>query len=220
MKRLLTVACATAVSLASFSSCSNDPTVGTSTPTTNGSNINFLQVDRIGRPGVKQLYLAYATHDAFNRLSPISDSTQSGQQINAYVTTTAGRSAGIAAYVQALLAPDVLVANLADPSTRASYLGWETGGKIAADCNGAAPTTFGGRSLTDDVVSVMLGLAYGNLATTTVLGPTTPNVATPVPPDDGKERNGLNGTPNLVKQNVSCANKGIALGTFPYLGAP
>jgi len=220
MKRFLTVACATAVSLAAFSSCSNDPTVTNTTTNTTGANINFQQIDRIGRPGVKELFLAYGTHDAFNRISPISDTTQTGPQINTYVTSTAGRSATIGAYVKALLVPDVLVANLADPSARASYLGWETGGKIASDCNGATPTTFGGRSLTDDVVNAMLGLAYGNLATSAVLGSSTPNVDVPVPADDGKERNGANGTPDLSRQNVLCANKGITLGTFPYLGPP
>jgi hypothetical protein len=220
MQRLLSVAIATAVSLAAFSSCSNDPTVDSTTATTNGSNINFIQIDRIGKPGVKELFLPYSTHDAFNRLSPITDTAQAGPQINAYVTTSAGRSAGIASYVQSLLVPDVLVANLADQSARATYLGWETGGKIGVDCNGLTPETFGGRSLTDDVVDAMLGLAYGNLATTSVLGTSTPNVAAPVPADDGREKNGTNGTPNLVKQNVSCAQIGITLGAFPYLGNP
>lgn len=164
--------------------------------------------------------MPYGFHDTFNRFSPITDNTQTAPQIDTFMVTTAGRSTAIAAYVEALLTPDVLVANLADPSTHASYLGWETGGKIADDCTGIPPATFGGRSLTDDVVDAMLGLAFGNLATTTVLGATTPNVAVAVPPDDGKDRNGANGTPNLVKQNVSCANKGITLGNFPYLGVP
>ncbi|MBD5657570.1 MAG: DUF4331 family protein [Candidatus Eremiobacteraeota bacterium] len=219
MQRLLTIACVTAVSLASFSSCSNDPTVDNSGTTTNGANIAFQQIDRIGRPGLKELFLPYGNHDAFNRISPIGDPAQTGPQIQSYVANSAGRSAAIASYVEALLVPDVLVANLADPSNRASYLGWETGGKIADDCNGAAPTTFGGRSFTDDVVNAMLGLAYGNLATTTVLGASTPNVVTAVPPDDGREKNGLNGTPNLIKENVSCAGIGIT-NTFPYLGNP
>ena len=112
----MTLACATAVSLAAFASCSNDPTVTNSGTSTSGANINFIQIDRIGRPGVKELFLPYAAHDAFNRVSPISDIPQTGPQINAYVTKNAGRSAAIAPYVQALLTPDVLVANLADAS--------------------------------------------------------------------------------------------------------
>jgi hypothetical protein len=220
MKRLLSVACATAVSLAIFSSCSNDPTVLGNAPNTNASTVNFVQVDRLGRPGVKELYLAYSAHDAFNRLSPITDIAQAGPQINSFVAKNANRSAAIASYVQALLTPDVLVANLEDASTRASYLGWETGGKIAVDCNNLAPTTFGGRSLTDDVVTAMLGLAFGNLATTAVLGASTPNVPATVPPDDGREQNGANGTSNLAKENVACLNKGLTLGSFPYLGNP
>ncbi len=219
MKHLLTIACAGAVSLAALSACSNDPTV-TGTTNTSGSNITFIQIDRIAKPGIKELYIPYGQHDSYNRLTPSTDPAQAAPQIASFVTGTAGRSAAIGAYVGSLLTPDVLVANLVDPSNRASYLGWETGGKIAVDCNGLPPTTFGGRSLTDDVVSAMLGLAFGNLATSSVLGPSTPNVLAPVPPDDGREKNGLNGTPNLAKQNVPCLNKGLNLGAFPYLGNP
>jgi hypothetical protein len=89
---------------------------------------------------------------------------------------------------------------------------------------GASATTFGGRSLTDNVVNAMLGLAFGNTATT-VPAPNVPNYAgtglglAPAP-EDGKEQNGQNGTPQLVNQDISCGNKGITLGSFPYLGAP
>jgi hypothetical protein len=229
MKRFFTFACATAVSLAAFSSCSNDPTVSTGGSGTTGANLLFKQIDRIGRPGLKQLYIAYANHDAFNRLSPNTDAVQVAPQIATFMTA-AGRSAAISQYVQELLVPDVLVFNAASTATTASYLGWETGGQIPASCNGGAPNAFGGRALNDDVVTVMLGLAYGNLATSaTITNPATTNVfsfstnttttSTP-PPDDGKEQNGQNGTPLLSKQNIACTSKSTPTSSFPYLQAP
>jgi hypothetical protein len=229
MKRLITFACATAVSLAAFSSCSNDPTVTTNGSGTTGANLVFKQIDRIGRPGLKALYIPYANHDAFNRLSPNTDSTQVASQIGDFMTA-AGRSAAINQYVQELLVPDVLVFNATSSATTASYLGWESGGQIPASCTGAAPNTFGGRGLSDDVVTVMLGLAYGNLATSaTITNAANTNVfpfatntttSSAPPPDDGKEQNGENGTPLLSKQNITCTSKSTTMATFPYLQAP
>ncbi len=233
MKRFLPIVVAS-VSLAFLTNCSNDPTVNPNGTSASGSNITFLQVDRVGRPGVKELYLPYASHDAFNRAAPASDIAQTAPLIGTFVTGTAGRTTAISGYVQALLAPDALVANLADPNTNASYLGWETSGQIVDDCTlnlgavsaaqaGASPAThtFGGRGLNDDVVSTMLSLAFGNLATTTALTGPTPNVVGAAPaPDDGAEKNGTNGTPNLTNQHVSCAAKGFTFGRFPYLANP
>jgi hypothetical protein len=229
MKRLITFACATAVSLAAFSSCSNDPTVTSNGQQTTGANLVFKQIDRIGRPGLKQLYLPYANHDAFNRLSPNTDAAQAASQIGTFMTA-AGRSAAISQYVQELLVPDVLVFNATSAATTASYLGWESGGQIPASCTGGAPNTFGGRALNDDVVTVMLGLAYGNLATSaTITNAANTNVfafstntstTSAPPPDDGKEQNGLNGTPLLSKQNITCTSKSTPMSNFPYLQAP
>lgn len=223
MKRFATCT-ALAASLA-LASCSNDPTVNTNANGTTGVTIlNFKQVDRLGRPGLKELYLKYAAHDAFNRAAPTTDIALVAPQIDAFVTATGpagpGRTPAISAFAQALLAPDALIADLSDTSTRASYLGYETSGQIASDCNGAAATTFGGRSLTDDVVNVMLGISFGTLATTTTIAAGTPNVSANAAPDDGAEQDGRPGRPNLTNQFASCANKGLTLQQFPYLGAP
>ncbi|MBC5799614.1 MAG: DUF4331 family protein [Candidatus Eremiobacteraeota bacterium] len=224
MQRILIIACATAFGVASLAACSNDPTLITNGGNTTGQNLTFLQVDRIGKPGIKELFLPYASHDAFNRDVPQNDVKNTGSQINTFMTGTAGRSAAVSQYVQSLLLPDALIANLADTSPRASYLGYETLGGIKDDCTGAAPTTFGGRSLTDDVVNAMLGLAFGYTATT-VPAPNAPNASRTAlglapAPEDGRERAGQNGTPQLVNQNIGCANKGLMLGSFPYLGNP
>lgn len=221
MKHIFTVACAASLSLATLSACSNDPTV-TNNQTATGSNITFVQIDREGKPGIKELYLPYSQHDPFNRNTPQNDPANYGPAVASFVTGTAGRSTGIATYVQYLLIPDALIANTSDASTRASYLGWETGGQIKTDCTGLAPGTFGGRSLGDDVVTTMLGLSFGNLATSTTLTKATPNVvnetgtvaATPIAPDDGHD------TAALSNQHVSCAGSGVTQHTFPYLAPP
>jgi hypothetical protein len=220
MKRLIFAGLA-AFSLG-LSACSNDPTVNPNGTNTTGSNVVFHEVDRIGKPGIKELYLAFGTHSGYNQSVPAGDLTNYGPPVASFVTTTAGRSAAIGSFVSMILLPDALIANFQDASTRASYLGWETGGQINPDCTGLSGTTFGGRALNDDVVDTDLGLAFGNLATsakltsagTINLGPTPP------PPDDGKEKNGANGTPNLTNEHVTCP---VATGTphqFPYLAAP
>jgi Domain of unknown function (DUF4331) len=220
MKRLL-IAGLAALSLG-LPACSNDPTVNPNGTDTTGQNVVFHQVDRIGKPGIKALFLAFGTHSAYNQATPGGDVAAYGPSVASFVTTTAGRSAAIGSFVSTILIPDALIANFQDASPRASYLGWETGGQIASDCTGLTGETFGGRALNDDVVNTDLGLAFGNLATsakltaagTINLGPTVP------PADDGNDKNGSGGTPNLTNQHVACPG---SIGTplqFPYLAAP
>ena len=203
-----------------FAACSNDPTVNPNGTDTTGDNTVFQEIDRIGKPGIKELYLPYSTHQAYNVANPVSDPGTYGPAVGSFVTGTAGRSAAIGSFVATLLLPDALIANLNSSSTRADYLGWETNGQIASDCTGLSGTPFGGRALDDDVVDTDLGLAFGNLATSSTITTTPINVPASPPPDDGKEKNGLNGTPNLTKQNVPCTNQGFTPSTFPYLAPP
>jgi hypothetical protein len=221
MKYFSMALCALALGAAAVG-CSNDPTVENGGTTTNGSNITFMQIGREGRPGIKELFLPYAAHDAFNRTTPSTETATLAPEITTFMTgAPANRSAAIAAYVSSLLSNDALVANLGSSATRASYLGYETSAGIQSDCTGLAPTNFGGRGLNDDVVNATLGLAFGTYATTanpTVSGGAAP-AGTPAP-DDGAEKNGSNGTPNLTNQEVSCSTKGYTFGAFPYLAPP
>ncbi len=221
MLRVITIALVTAVSLAAFSSCSNDPTLNNGSDTS-GANINFQEIDRIGKPGIKQLFLPYAQHDGYNRSIPQNDQKAYGPALGTFIAA-AGRSAAISQYVQAILLPDALVASISSPATTASYLGWETGGRIADDCAGAPRDTFGGRGLNEDVVATMLGLVYGNIATTAypLSAIAAPGITTPGPAaDDGKEQAGQNGTPNLSNDGVTCVNRPSLLQQFPYLANP
>ena len=173
--------------------------------------------------GTNEYFAPWANHNANNRATP-SNSTID-QDIVTFITGNAGRSAAIAAYAaNELLTPDVLVADFSQ-SGDASYLGVQSQGFVNDYCTGTRTGSglFGGRSLLDDVVTTTFSIAYGNLVpeisqANAAIG--YPNsLATPVP-DDGKEQNGLNGTPQLTTDNVSCAGKHYNFGQFPYLGPP
>ena len=226
MRRILSTACTALLAFAALSSCSNDPTVNSNGTQTNGSNLIFRQVDRVGKPGIKMLYIPYASHVAYNSAIPVNDTAGYGPTVAAFIAASpAGRSTAISSYVAALLLPDALIANVSDTSARASYLGWETSGQLQVDCTALAPTTFGGRALNDDVVNAILGLTFGNSGTSTTLTAPTPNVVNSTgslspPADDGAEKNGANGTPNLTSQQVTCPNRGFMQQQFPYLGPP
>jgi hypothetical protein len=218
MKRLLTIAAAVGLSLAAFSSCSNDPTLlGT---TTTGSNLIFRQVDRAGGAGITELFSAYARHDASNRATPLGDSTATASDINAFVTGTGARSAQISAFLQNLLTPDVLLADLSQAGD-ASYLGIETNGQITDSCNGPRNGNgkFGGRGLNEDVVDATLGLVFGTTVPTIAAGSNVPGSSGAIA-DDGAEKDGRAGRPVLTTDNVGCGGKHFNFAQFPYLGDP
>jgi hypothetical protein len=218
MKRLLTIAAAVGLSLAAFSSCSNDPTLGGTNVT--GSSLIFKQIDRVGGAGITELFSAYARHDASNRATPLGDQGATAADINAFVTGTAARSAPISAFLQNLLTPDVLLADLSQAGD-ASYLGVETNGQITDSCNGPRVGTgkFGGRGLNEDVVDATLGLVFGTTVPTIAAGSNVPGSSGAIA-DDGNEKDGRAGRPVLTTDNVGCSGKHFNFAQFPYLGDP
>lgn len=185
-----------------LTACSNDTALDP-----NLTNPTFRQIDRVGRPGINVLFAPWAKHDANSRSAPSQDSALIGADIGTFMTGTAGRSAAISGYVQALLVPDVLVADLSSTATTATYLGTETGGKMTPAGTAGAGTTFGGRGLVDDVMTADLGLTFGNTVVSLTAGTATPIA------DDGKAQTA---TPNLSSANVTAVRH--ATSTFPYLG--
>lgn len=212
---------------------STNPSTGTP-----GAPPQFAQLDRLNRPAVNEVFATFARHDTNNRNNPADDATQLKNDIGSFMTNVAGRSAQITAVEQAVLVPDVQIADLsgtsqscigAAPGTCNNYLGVETGGATQAP-SGLKP--FGGRALTDDIVSISLG---------TIFGGTIPALG--LAPEDNKEQDGradaafpggpcsvgncTGGTypagkrPNLTTDNVSwqTAPKHFTA-TFPYIGAP
>jgi hypothetical protein len=153
---------------------------------------NFVQIERLARPAVKEAFEGYARHDQTNRSSPFSDPIL-GTDINMFMTSVAGRDAQTSNFVQGVLIPDVMVADLSKTGVGAAYLGVETGGVTGSP--------FGGRGLHDDVIKTSLGVIFGG------------TVAALTAHDDGKE------SPCLADDNVPYGGKQDTA-TFPYLGAP
>jgi hypothetical protein len=221
IKRFAIVGASFAVALAAFSSCSNDPTL---TGTNNPQNQIFNQVDRVGNPGLTEVFSPWARHNASNRATPLADATAMQSDITSFVSTYGGRSAAIQNFIADILVPDVLVADTSQLASGASYLGYYTAGQINDYC---APYVkpgqglFGGRGLQEDVVTTTFSLIFGSLVPQISAGSTVPGLpAMTAIPDDGKEKNGLNGTPQLTTDNVGCSGKHFTFAQFPYLGAP
>ena len=160
-----------------------------------GSPHVYTQIDRLGRPAVNEVFATVADnrHQINDTDNPTDDSGQLANDIQMFMTTTAGRSQKITDVTKAVLVPDVLVADLSQ-SGPATYLGVETGG--------ATGGKFGGRALTDDIIDTSLGVIFGN--TIPALG---------LAPDDGKEIAGL------TTDNVGDGDKHF-LAAFPYVGPP
>lgn len=165
----------------------------------NGAGAPYVQIERLARPAVKEATQPFAQHDDTNRTSPWQQPYSSQSLYNAigsFTTTVAGRDAKHAQTLQALLIPDEIAVDLSQTTTKAAYLGVETGGVTGSK--------YGGRALSDDVIDIDLGAIFGT--TLSDLG---------LIPDDGKA------SPCLTTDNVGynqAAKKNTNV--FPYVGAP
>lgn len=161
-----------------------------------GGTKTYSQVDRLARPAVNEAFATVANnrHQTNDQDNPTDDKNELANDIQSFMTGTAGRSQAITDVTKAVLVPDVMKADLSQNTTRAAYLGVET--------SGATGSAFGGRALTDDVIDADLGVIFGN--TIPALG---------LAADDGKE------IPTLATDNVGPGSKHFTA-TFPYLGAP
>ncbi|HET9343264.1 MAG TPA: DUF4331 family protein [Candidatus Eremiobacteraceae bacterium] len=162
------------------------------TTSTSSNGGPWTQIERLGRPAVKEAFEAYDSHDRTNRSTPIDDPLLPND-IYTFTTTVAGRSPAIANVLKAVLIPDEISADLSQTGAPAAYLGVETGG--------ATGSKFGGRGLNDDIIDISLGAIFGN---------TIP--ALKLAPDDGKE------SPALESDHVGPHQTYGK--TFPYLNAP
>jgi hypothetical protein len=152
---------------------------------------SFVQLERLARPAVKELFQQFANHDSTNRSAPYNDPTLPGEIA---ALTTAFRAPAYGTALQSILIPDEIAADLTQTGS-AAYLGVETGG--------ATGGKFGGRGLGDNVIDISLGAVFGK----------TLNTLGVVAVDDGRENGCL--TSQNLKQAASQQQAG-----FPYLGAP
>jgi len=181
---------------------------------------DFHQVERWGRPAVKEALERFVDHDTTNRAQPYDDPTLK-RDVYRYMVTPkpngAGRSAAVANALVKVLYPDEMQVNLA-ANGHATYLGVETKGlsglpvgivRIVPDAglkglksslrNGARQ--FGGRDLYSPVIDLSLGAIYGGIL---------PKIG--LAHDDHQE------TECLTSDNVLPAER--ALSDFPYLEPP
>lgn len=183
----------------------------------------FMQLDRLNRPAINEVFATFAQHQQNNIDTPDQDAANLGPQIVFFTETVGGRSSAIAGVLRAVLTPDVQIADMsgtsrscigAAPGTCNNYLGIETGGATQVP-KGLKP--FGGRAPTDDVVDISLGAIFGNVVPALGLAP-----------DDNNESDGRADSsfpsghrPDLVSDHVSwqTAPKHFTA-TFPYFGAP
>jgi hypothetical protein len=220
MKTTITTAVAVSALFLGVASCGGNGATATNTPPTvvvpqAGA---YKQIERLATPALKEATENFNDHDITNRVNPYTEAANAGvlpTDATNFLTTTAGRSTAYATAIGKVVFPDVMIANLAQNATVASYFGVQTGG------NGpTAGNTFGGRALTDDAIDVDLGVIFGN--TLAHLGVTA---------DDDKE------SPCLTTDNVPAtapnantegwataaqvgAGKNETPNTFPYVGAP
>lgn len=182
----------------------------------------WRQVERLGRPAVKEAFESFKDHNATNLVAPWPGDTLLQASIRDYMMRPkpagAGRSKAIADAMVKLLMPDQLTANFAQPGP-ARYLAIETNGKsgLPTGVVRAVPVggiegikkaigdplrQFGGRDLYSPVIDLSLGAIYGSLV---------PKLG--FAPDDGKETSCL--TSDYVGTPVRHSTK-----TFPYFGPP
>jgi hypothetical protein len=153
----------------------------------------YQQVQRLGRPAVKEAFEAFANHDPTDRSAPWNDTLLS-QSIIEFTTAKppngAGRSMQLAQALQKVLIPDELAADLSSNGP-AGYLGVETKAK-----------NFGGRGPSTPVINPSLAAIFGD--TGAKLG---------LAPDDHAE------TACLTNDNLKPGDRGVS-DSFPYLGIP
>jgi hypothetical protein len=159
----------------------------------------YHQIERLGRPAVKEATQEFHNHDDTNRTAPWQEPLSSQSlyiSIGTFVRNVAGRRDDYATTLQSILIPDEMAADLSQHTTTAAYLGVETGG--------ATGSKFGGRALSDDAIDIDLGAIFGK--TLSALGLVS---------DDGRASLCLTtdnvGFNNAVKHTTT---------TFPYAGTP
>lgn len=141
---------------------------------------SFNQVQRLGNPLVSEVFLAKRDHGFHGSTGPAIDVAALTPILRGFVDNVAGRDTTVGKTIAAVLLPDELLVQSDKPSTTAGWLSW-------ALANG-----WGGRTLTDDVVTAGLQAIFGPLL--------DPNNTTPALADDHVDAND------------------VALGaSFPYL---
>ncbi len=197
MNKLRTLYAAGALAFA-VSGCAggNSTLVGGQTPPK--SSGTYIQIERLARPAVKELFEKFVDHQISNAAEPYNDPTLQGEiQTFTDALRPPKNGADYGKVLASVLYPDEYTVDLSQTGG-AAYLGNETGGATSA-----TKSTFGGRGVTDDVIAISLGAVFGG--TLPALG---------LVADDGQENNCLS------KENLAQNKTQVPTGTFPYLAGP
>jgi len=193
MSRRYTIALAAAALIGAIVAGCTSGTVGftpTPAPSSPPGAMSYQQIELLSRPAVKEAFEEFESHDKTNRSEPYKDPVLQSM-IKSFALNF--RSEKTAATLQAVLYPNVMKVDLSQNTTKAAYLGYETGG--------ATGSKFGGRALDDDIIDISLGALFGN--TLSALG---------LIPDDHKE------APCLTTDNIGYDKMNTS--TFPYVQSP
>jgi len=125
------------------------------TPAPTAAPASFIQIERLSRPAVKEVFEPFQDHQISNAIEPYADTTISGAIVateDALRPTTSTTDYGQA--LKGILYPDEYLVNLngATPASGTFFLSTEVSG--GAD--------FGGRAPNDDVIDLELGALFGN----------------------------------------------------------
>ena len=129
----------------------------------------FNQVQRLGNPLVSEVFLAKRDHAFHGSTAPTIDVAAFTPSIRGFTDNVAGRDSTVGKTLAAVLLPDELLVQSDKDTASAGWLTW-------ALANG-----WGGRKLTDDVVTAGLQAIFGALL--------DPNNTTPALADDHVDAN-------------------------------
>lgn len=184
-----------------FAGCGGGSTVLTPPPPP-GQHTTYVQIERLSRPAIKEVFEPFQDHQKSNAAEPYNDPTILAD-IGA--TTDAFRGSAYGTTLQAVLYPDEYAVNLSGANP-----GSTTHGEYFLSNETSNGADFGGRAPNDDVINLELSILFGK--TLSNLGLVT---------DDGQENNCLS-SQNIAGQGVFGGQdpSKTAGAAFPYFAPP
>jgi hypothetical protein len=174
----------------------NPPITGSSAP----AATQYVQIERLSRPAVKEVFEPFQDHQISNAVEPYADTTiQNDIKGTEDFVRPATSTTDYGALLSSVLYPDEYLVNLAGTAPTSSNNDPEF--FLSTEVDGAS--YFGGRSPSDDVVGLELPVLFGH--TLSKLG---------LIAEDNEENDCLSA------ENISQAPSQAPSTTFPYLASP
>ncbi len=175
-----------------------------------GTTAQYVQIERLSRPAIKEVFEPFQDHQTSNAVEPYADPTiqadiKKTENALRPPTTYQGKASDYGTSLAGVLYPDEYSVNLAGNAPQAG-----DADPFYFLSNELTPARFGGRAPNDDVIYLELGTLFGGIAPTVGLIP-----------EDNQENTCLSGQ-NIagpMKPGGQNAAK-LTTGTFPYLNNP